>query len=554
MWMFYMLVLLAQFVLLLNNVGIVAFWLRTWLRQWFRRCRRVCKTDARSASLRGETGSVSILLPCYLPNERFIIMETIEHLLNELEYESSAPTAEEEPLVTVFCAYNAPPSWRHPIEDQLASMNGMRLGKYSRLFRAVRVEGSTSKSANLNCIMEEIDGTYTAIYDADHHPDPESLRLMVEMLEAEGADCIQGSTYIRNSQTILGRIIDAEFFFTHFLIFPALAMLSSTGFFGGSNAVWRTAALHGNEFNNEVQTEDIEFSMRALLQSAKIRFCPQARSGELPPLNARALWKQRLRWAMGWDQVTLMHCRAILRTKEISCVLRVGMYWMLVGRWLCLFFMLVNGVVAPGITVADDFCSHYFVGYKSIMRGRILDALEMQFVNLSTTLTLAVLLILVYERPLWPTLCRQAVFCLGYLFLAPLQLLFQLAVVLASMRKLLSGDAGGWIVTLRHDAGAASGEADPCRLPRPRTRHQPRQPRRRLIAESRPGRLIRRSVSIMGEASRSLRLLLGPRFQFADDATGAYGSPRPDAEARNHCAQAGAACAPVEIELAKRGP
>ena len=53
-----------------------------------------------------------------------------------------------------------------------------------------------------------------------------------------------------------------------------------------------------------LQTEDIEYTMRALLGRVKIRFCPEARSGELPPASFSALWRQRLRWAIGWDQAS----------------------------------------------------------------------------------------------------------------------------------------------------------------------------------------------------------------------------------------------------------
>ena len=35
----------------------------------------------------------------------------------------------------------------------------------------------------------------------------------------------------------------------------------------------------------------------------RIRLCPESRSGELPPASVRALFRQRVRWAIGWEQV-----------------------------------------------------------------------------------------------------------------------------------------------------------------------------------------------------------------------------------------------------------
>ena len=110
--------------------------------------------------------------------------------------------------------------------------------------------------------------------------------------------------------------------------------LSASAFFGGSNALWRTAVLRGFTFSTGVQTEDIDVSARAMLNNHNIvchagpepwtsrgpqagpathaceprlgqAFCAESRSGELSPSDLGSLYRQRLRWAIGWDQVTL---------------------------------------------------------------------------------------------------------------------------------------------------------------------------------------------------------------------------------------------------------
>ena len=57
------------------------------------------------------------------------------------------------------------------------------------------------------------------------------------------------------------------------------------GWFGGSNALWRTDELkagrpHGPWFATDVQTEDIDLSARMLLDNHLIVIHPDARSGE----------------------------------------------------------------------------------------------------------------------------------------------------------------------------------------------------------------------------------------------------------------------------------
>ena len=63
--------------------------------------------------------------------------------------------------------------------------------------------------------------------------------------------------------------------------------------------------LRGFTFSTGVQTEDIDVSARAMLHNHNIAFCAESRSGELCPSDLGALYRQRLRWAIGWDQVRI---------------------------------------------------------------------------------------------------------------------------------------------------------------------------------------------------------------------------------------------------------
>merc|ERR1711976_765055 len=91
-------------------------------------------------------------------------------------------------------------------------------------------------------------------------------------------------------------------------------------FFGGSNALWKTDVIASKEFNDKLQCEDVDIAMRMLLENKKIDFCPEARSGELVPGDMKALYKQRLRWAMGWDQVSMKYWADMKTAKKtLNC-------------------------------------------------------------------------------------------------------------------------------------------------------------------------------------------------------------------------------------------
>ena len=98
----------------------------------------------------------------------------------------------------------------------------------------------------------------------------------------------------------------------------------------------------------QVQTEDIDLSTRALLGGrVRIRFEPRCRSGELPPASFYALYRQRLRWALGWDQVTLQHL-ATIAMAPIGCMQKLGLYYILPLRWGVLLSASLNALVTPG--------------------------------------------------------------------------------------------------------------------------------------------------------------------------------------------------------------
>merc|ERR1719217_116450 len=125
-----------------------------------------------------------------------------------------------------------------------------------------------------------------------------------------------------------------------------MKLLTGTAIFGGSNALWVTEVLQEKEFNHDMQTEDIDVSMRSIVEKRRIDFCPEARSGELAPASLRALYKQRLRWAIGWDQVAVMHWRT-LRKGQLSACSKCGMYHIFYVRWLIALTSITAGCVTP---------------------------------------------------------------------------------------------------------------------------------------------------------------------------------------------------------------
>jgi len=163
------------------------------------------------------TGQVSVVVPCYLPNEESLIMATIQHIVTCLEWPGR---------LTLYVVYNTP--HRMPAaEEALRALDG-RTYPGGRAVVVMEAEGSRSKAENLNLCLARVSDPHVALYDADHRPEPGSLVAMMQHLAQHQCHVVQGSTYIRNTNSsLLAKAVDAEFFVTHFVYFPASELHTS---------------------------------------------------------------------------------------------------------------------------------------------------------------------------------------------------------------------------------------------------------------------------------------------------------------------------------------
>jgi len=319
------------------------------LRRLLRRCRK--GTRVNEARRLEDAPSITAVIPCYLPNEQYIIEETVEWIMRQVE--SPGP-------LEVLVVYNTPKDLPD-IEARLKELEVDGTWPEGRHFRAMRVQESKSKAANLNAALRTVKDAFVVIYDADHHPDSDSLLLLWEKMVRRGVDCVQGSYYMRNLSEnqfgcspcafpCLARIIDAEFFTDWFLMkLVTRTFFLGNGYFSGSNALWKTSVLASREFSETAQTEDVDMAIQQLLDGRRIEFCAESRSGELAPMNCASMWKQRLRWTIGWDETSLKHAGAFTDGGRLKCRARCGLIWTFLIRWA--MTVLTVGAVYVGLPV-----------------------------------------------------------------------------------------------------------------------------------------------------------------------------------------------------------
>ncbi|WP_174278996.1 glycosyltransferase family 2 protein, partial [Sphingomonas bacterium] len=265
----------------------------------------------------------TIIIPAYLPNEAATIIETLNAFL-KLEYANA---------VQIIVAYNSPFP-RLPVEDEMEELarTCAQDGRFS--IEPMRVSGSTSKAQNVNAVVSRVRGRFVGIFDADHHPQADSLERAWRWL-SNGWDIVQGRCSIRNGgDSWIARMVAVEFEQIYAISHPGRARFHGFGIFGGSNGFWRTSVLHETRMRHSMLTEDIDSSIRAVVAGYRIAGDRDLVSEELAPTAIKQLLNQRLRWAQGWFQVSFRRVMPALLSPRVSVRQKLGLIHLLVWREL----------------------------------------------------------------------------------------------------------------------------------------------------------------------------------------------------------------------------
>lgn len=294
-----------------------------------------------------ELPTLSVVVSAYLPNEKPIVVETIVSLATELRV---APGR-----LQIILAYNTP--------EDIPDLEGMlaSLAELNVAFLPLRVPGSRSKAENINAALGLVTGEVTLLLDADHHPARDAAVRALRWFDA-GYDVVQGRCVIRDyRRNWLSRIVAVEFEQMYAVAHAGRSILFDTAMFGGTNGWWRTSALREIRMHDQMLTEDIDSSVRALLAGYRVIHDRSVISTELAPPTAKAWWSQRTRWAQGWFQVTVKHQRAVLRSRYLSGELKA--YWTYLLAWREVFPVLSLQIFA--LLLADALLDKRFVWFAN---------------------------------------------------------------------------------------------------------------------------------------------------------------------------------------------
>lgn len=181
--------------------------------------------------------------------------------------------------------------------EELASL----VGRFPQLqvLRRPRDAGG-GKSGALNLVLPQLQGRWLLVLDADADLQPDTLERLIPLADAGGWAAVQLRKAVVNpDDNLLTRAQAMEMAFDAVIQEGRLAGGGVGELRGNGQLLRRDAVLACGGFNEATVTDDLDLSLRLLLDGQPISLLWDPPVGEEAVLSLVALWRQRQRWAEG---------------------------------------------------------------------------------------------------------------------------------------------------------------------------------------------------------------------------------------------------------------
>jgi cellulose synthase/poly-beta-1,6-N-acetylglucosamine synthase-like glycosyltransferase len=258
--------------------------------------------------LPNELPRVSLIIPSY--NEEKVLERTIPTAL-AMDYPPDK-------LELVYVYESACTDRTEQIIQAFASRD-------SRIKAVRRKTKKGGKAAVTNYALQFATGDIIGIFDADHSLNSDLVRLAVAQLQVPNVKCVRGwCRTINRTQNLLTRLVAIERDVAERLCACGAWRMGGFCNFGGGHSFFRREVFDElGTFNEDILTEDIDFSVKIHGAGYQVAMLPQMQSWEESPTSLRSLISQRKRWIRGWIQIWRIHATSILKMKKATLFKRI---------------------------------------------------------------------------------------------------------------------------------------------------------------------------------------------------------------------------------------
>ena len=201
---------------------------------------------------------------------------------------------------------------------------------------------------------------------------------------------VTGNPRIRNKKSILGKIQTIEYASMVGSIKRAQSLTGKINTISGVFTLFRKSAVEQvGKWDIDMITEDIAISWKFHLAGLHIKYEPRALCRMLVPETVPGLWKQRLRWAQGGQEVVIRDLKQGLKS------FNPAMYFLIFEQIFSLIWVYSVVLILILKIINANLLDYYFLNYKFSLL--ILSALILTFLN-AVQFTIALIADSKYEK------------------------------------------------------------------------------------------------------------------------------------------------------------
>lgn len=226
-----------------------------------------------------------------------------------------------------------------------------------------RVDRTGFKAGALDDAMDQVEGEFIAIFDADFVPKRDFLQKTIPHFKDEKIGVVQTRWGHINKDYSLLTELQAFGLNGHFAIEQGGRTASGHFInFNGTGGIWRKTCIEdAGGWEHDTLTEDLDLSYRAQLKGWRFKYCEDVISPAELPITMSALKSQQHRWMKGGAECFIKMRRRIINTKGIRFGDRVHALSHLFNSSVFVFILMISLISLPVLHIKDSFSDMNFI-------------------------------------------------------------------------------------------------------------------------------------------------------------------------------------------------
>lgn len=210
----------------------------------------------------------------------------------------------------------------------------LQLARAYENFHTLSMPESVGKARALNTALAQFSfGEMIYIFDADHRPQPNAVRVAMGYFSDAAVAGVTGRTIPSNAlASPSAYYTTVESFVNQMITMRAKDRLDLAPAMLGSNCAYRRSALEKcGGFPDGAFLEDSELTMRLCRAGFRLRFAEDSIAEQQVPQTASGYLRQHARWGRGFNDIARNHALALMRQKNVNPFLRAELLLFALG-------------------------------------------------------------------------------------------------------------------------------------------------------------------------------------------------------------------------------